>query len=470
MKAGQHGWIIFVATGVFYAQATPDAVRVLDQVRDRVVKRISHLPDYTCVQTINRSYFRRARRQQPAPSCSQIHADKEAQRDHLGLYLTDRLRLDVKVSGSEEIGSWAGASQFNAKSIFDFVGGGPFGTGALGTFATDVFTSGEARFSYIGEKLENSSTLYTYRYRVPLEASHYRIRVWNNWQPIPYEGEVEVDPQSLEIRHLLVRAGQLPPESDTCEMETRVDYAVAQMNTGEFLLPRQTKMHLMNTDGDERDVTTTYAECREYRSESAIFFEDHPVARAEKNTKAAGSAALPKGLPITLELVSPIDTDVAAAGDVVMERVRWPVRERGSKNVLIPEGATVRGRIVQMQHWTTRPARFEIAILLESWEVDDISAPLYAEPNGGEATRGVLINLPPIAQSTRVRIFVFMTGRKHYVVPRGFASRWITVTAPGELTRGTTCPPRASACFRISATPSRLRSDNLEPGTAFVAI
>jgi len=44
--AGQHGWIIFVATGVFYAQAPPDAVQVLEGVPDRVIKRTRHLPDY----------------------------------------------------------------------------------------------------------------------------------------------------------------------------------------------------------------------------------------------------------------------------------------------------------------------------------------------------------------------------------------------------------------------------------------
>jgi hypothetical protein len=56
----------------------------------------------------------------------------EKNADSLQLYLTDRLHLDVKVSHGNEIGSWAGASQFDSRSIFDLVGTGPFGTGTLG--------------------------------------------------------------------------------------------------------------------------------------------------------------------------------------------------------------------------------------------------------------------------------------------------------------------------------------------------
>ena len=156
MRAG----ILFALAGALYAQAQPDPTQVLAHARDLVAARRASLPNYICTQTVNRSYFRRAAPPVPAPSCAQMHVDREAHPYQLDLYLTDRLRLDVKVSGGQEIGSWAGANQFDSKSIFDVVGGGPFGTGALGMFLSDIFTGGGARFAYNGEMLASGGALY----------------------------------------------------------------------------------------------------------------------------------------------------------------------------------------------------------------------------------------------------------------------------------------------------------------------
>jgi len=446
MRAGRsrrlqwgRGGILFAAAGVLCAQTPPDAIHALEQVRDSVVRWIKYLPDYTCVQTVNRSYFRRAGGSYPFPSCAQMHAEQEAHAYRLDLYLTDRLRLDVMVSGGQEIGSWAGASQFDAKSIFDLVGKGPFGTGALGMFLADIFVGGGALFAYKGEAPEGDGTLYAYRFQVPIDASHCTMKAGSGWQTIAYEGEVAIDPRSFQIRHLLAHASHLPPETDTCAVDNSVDYATLRMSTGEFLLPQQSKLHLLNSDGNESDTTTTYGSCREYQSESTIFFGHDPAATSVKNMVGAKPVVLPAGLPIELELVSPIDTDVAAAGDVAIEKVRNPVRAKGSKEVLVPPGATVRGRIVQMKHWMLPPVRFEITIQLESWETAGVTTRLYAKPARDEmaadrpaSIAGAQINLPPAGQSPRVGTFIFKTKSKRYVVPLGLESKWITISAPSE--------------------------------------
>jgi hypothetical protein len=433
MRAG----IIFAVAGAVCAQSLPDPTDVLAHARDRLLERRHRLPNYTCAQNVDRQYLRPFVQPQPAPSCREMR-EGEKSADSLQLYLTDRLRLDVKVSHGNEIGSWAGASQFDSRSIFDLVGSGPFGTGALGTFLTDIFTEGSASFEYDGEKPAGRGESYEYSFRVPLGASHYSVEVGHDWHAVGYEGLVRIDPQSFDLRYLLVRANELPPESETCEAVTSVDYDRVQIGTGNFLLPQRSRLHILMTDSTESDITTTYAACREYHGEATIHFEDEPAAiKTVQKGDVTAPVTLPVGLPVSLALASSIDTETAAAGDVLMEKVRKAVRANRSDDVLIPEGATVRCRIVKMRHWLDSPHRFEIAIRLETWEAGGLSTPIYAKPaNVYEIVasqmhrRRIPIVLPPAGEPASVATFVFQTSRDRYVVPRGFESNWITIAAP----------------------------------------
>ncbi len=427
----------FALAGALWAQGLPNPTDVLAQARDKIVASCARLPNYTCVQTVNRSYLRPPKQPVPFPSCAQLRAERDARDYRLDLFLTDRLRLDVKVSGGVEIGSWAGASQFDSKFVFDVVGRGPFGTGVLGTFLSDIFDNSGGSFTYDGVVLADGKELYQYGFQIPLGASHYLVHAGSDWQAIAYEGEVAIDRDSFDIRRLAVRSGSLPLESEACEVSTTADYAMVHFGRGDFLLPQQSRLHIISTSTAEDDVTTNYTGCREYQSESSISFGDAAPATAAANNAGTGPMKLPAGLPISVALAEPIDTDVAAAGDVVVEAVRKPVRAKGSKEVLIPKGATVRARIVKMQHWMMPPARFDIAIRLEAWETGGVSSPIFAEPDHSETTpgagiprRGDPIYLPPAAQPAKVRTLEILTDQKRAVVPRGFETSWITVQAP----------------------------------------
>lgn len=430
------GGVLVALSGVLCAQAPPDPTEVLTQARDRIVQSQPRLPNYTCVQTVDRSYFRKDKQPHPLSSCGQMRSEKNAHNGHPALVLTDRLRLDVKISAGEEIGSWAGASQFDVKSIFDLVATGPFATGALGGFVFDILASGGVQF--VNESTSNGTTLYRYRFQVPLASSHHLVKVGQSWQAVAYEGEIGIDPHTFDLRHVLLRSSELPPETETCEMTNTVEYAMVRLSSGDFLLPQQSRFHVVMANTQESDVTTTYTGCREYQSESTIHFEEGaPAETVGENAGTAVPVKLPRGLPIALELEKPIDTDLAAAGDVVIEKVCKTVRAKGSKEVLIPAGATVLGRIVKMQHWLSPPARFDIAILLEKWDAGGVWTPLLAEPDrrsvGADLSvrrRGLPAALPPTSPPTRVNTFLFPTNQNRFVVPRGFESKWITTDVP----------------------------------------
>jgi hypothetical protein len=158
------------------AQTLPDPTDVLAHARDNMVERAKRLPNYTCVQTVDREYFVRSTRTPPYASCDQMSAAAARKKPYsLKVDATDRLRLDVKVSGGEEIGSWAGANRFDSRSIVDLVGG-PFGSGQFGPLVLDVFVNIGTAFQYAGQDLQENSPSFHYTFQVPVAASHLMIR------------------------------------------------------------------------------------------------------------------------------------------------------------------------------------------------------------------------------------------------------------------------------------------------------
>ena len=139
------------------AQQPLDPTERLIRARDMLADRDRRLPDYTCVQTVDRSYFGRRHCPNPPPPCDQL---RSLNPHDLVLESTDRVRLDIKASRGIEIGSWAGAP-FSSRSIFDLVGG-PYGTGMLGALISDVFVNGGATYQYIGEESQNGTILSVY--------------------------------------------------------------------------------------------------------------------------------------------------------------------------------------------------------------------------------------------------------------------------------------------------------------------
>jgi hypothetical protein len=414
------------------AQQPSDPRELLAKARDLVIARLMRLSDYVCVQTVDRQYFKYLQRvkrldwsgeQFAPPSCAEIAVfDKENPRDRV-LQSTDRLRLELKVSQGTEIGTWAGASQFGSRSVFDLVGGGTYETGTMGTFLGDIFENGT--YHYMGEETAGTIKLAAYGYQVPLLSSHYRFKTGSGSTPTAFSGVFWIDSDSLEIRRLRVDANEMPPETGGCEATTTVEYQAVQVGAGEFLLPVRSSMRMVRMDGTETRTTAVYSGCREYRGEATIRFDD-AAAPSDVPAAAAPASPLPAGISFSLALTSPIDTDTAAAGDVFTARLREAVHI--SKEVLVPAGARVEGRIVQMQHSLIQPRQFTISLMLEKIEVHGVASPLYARLSWEAGSTG--ISVPPLGQSPLVAALVFTTNNGRHIVRAGYQTNWVTVAPP----------------------------------------
>ena len=422
--------LLLCAAAVALAQTPVNPDDVLARARARLAAAAADTPRYTCTQTVDRSYFRETR--QAARTCDEIVANHRNKRSKPVLMATDRLRFDVEVSdGGYEIYAWPGAARIDTSKIEQMAGGGPLGTGPFGPFLIDIFDNRAVEFQYLGTR-----PLLEYRFRVPLEASHYRVQAGAKWRVTGYDGTFQIDPASTLLRQLTVRTLELPADARSCEATTTMDFGLLQIGDGEYLLPSQTHLQIIGRGAGFTESTTVYSACHEFRGESTVNFGD-PAPQASPGATFTGvvhTPALPPGLPVHLALASEIDTDRAAAGDPVSATLSKPLVDPASKRVLAPAGALVRGRITHMEHHIEGENYFLIGFTFETLELSGAALPLRIildSPHQVQDLRTTTGRASVITESQSGLhsggTLLFPTRLPRYVVPRGFPSTWITL-------------------------------------------
>ncbi len=422
--------LFFCAAAVSLAQQPSD---VLQRAQAQLAKSAADVSKYTCTQTVNRSYLREKR--QPAQSCDAIVANREKGRSALSLEATDRLRFDVEVAdGGYEIYAWPGAARIANEKVEDMAGGGPLGTGPFGPFLVDIFANPAVQFRYLGPK----EGLFQYRYRVPLANSHYRVQTGAAYRITGYDGTFTLDPISARLKQLIVRTLELPHDTPACEATTTMDFAPLKIGAGEYLVPRATWLVVIGRDASVTENSTVYTECREFRGESALRFEDDvpQPPSPPKMQSAVSMSGLPAGLPVLLVLDTAIDTDLAAAGDPVVAKLVKPLIEPITKRVLAPAGSVVRGRITHLEHHIAGENYFLVGLNFESLETQTRTIPLsLILDNPGQKQDSRTLTDRPMSLTIESHsgfrgggTLVFSTRQPRYLVPPGYASNWITLS------------------------------------------
>lgn len=412
------------------ADVSPGAA--LERARTQLEAMTRRLARYACLETVERRYF------QPPPSagrvsCAQIAQARAGRQSPLILDSTDRLRLEVTLAEGREIHAWPGATRFDARNVDQIIHGGPIGTGSFGAHLIGVFDNPGVDFRFASETPAGDRQLFEYRYRVPLDVSHYHIKAGATWQAVPYDGSFWLDPASLELQRFTIHSAELPPASGMCSVDASLDYNEVRIGDGDVLLPRQGQMQVVMSDAAETSSVITFGSCREYQAESELRFDTdsaEPDAAAKRVVHAP--MALPLGLPVQLALMSAIDTDSAAVGDPVSATVSKPVRRAGGGGILIPAGAVVYGRITRMEHHFFPQPYFLVALSFNRLVEGETSSPFAARYDGNAE---VAVELGTNLRAPRGRglefwnvgTFLFSTARPHYVIPAGFAAKWETL-------------------------------------------
>ncbi|SPE39164.1 conserved exported hypothetical protein [Candidatus Sulfopaludibacter sp. SbA3] len=429
---------LLLSAASVWGAADDDPIAVLMRVRDRVMAHAERIPNHTCVETIVRDWYDLAAGPPPS-SCDALlgRRKKAGVGTLLRLATTDRLRLDVALTETQEIYSWAGAARFEEGGIDRLVPTGAIGTGSFAATLLSIFEARDPKFVYEGETTVESRRVMEYSFNVSEEQSHYQVKAGGAWLITGYTGTLLADPVTADLVRLSVRTEELPKATNACEIDTTLNYGMLRIGSEEYLLPTLTRERFINQTGSEAENAITFAACREFRGESVVSFGGN-VGTAEGKSRAAIAPVppwdLPAGLPVMVELTSTIQVDQAAAGDRIRGRLAAPIRDARKEKILAPEGAALEGRLMRVETRYGHPNDVSIALRWETLEVDGVKAPFTIVPDwqtraqtirrpGELPQRPMVFELPRPGEG---RYATLHFSSEHVVVNSGVRSPWFT--------------------------------------------
>lgn len=326
MKAMRIVAVVLAVLSLRAQTPLPPDLDTLTKIRVRMIYNLQHQPNYTCVETIERS-----------------SRPKSSNR----MKLVDTVRLEVALVEGRELFAWPGAKKFEESDLSHMVTTGAIGNGNFGTHAQALFSTRAATFHYLGEEDFEGKKAIRFDYVVPQMLSGYRIRVSAASAVVGYHGSFYADPATLDMKRIVVIADDIPPALMLAGAEDKIDYAVARIGEGDFLLPAQSELSMVGIQGGEEHNRVKFTSCRQFSGESVLTFDDAPAGKPESAPIATREIALPAGLDMELVLTKEIDLQSAAIGDPVAAVVKNDVKQKGV--IIVPKGATAMGHIVRLE-------------------------------------------------------------------------------------------------------------------------
>lgn len=352
------GWL--VAALPLPAQ-DPSANAMLASVRRHMLETLTQQPNYTCLETIERS--------------SRGVREKE-------FHIEDVVKVEVALVNRREMFAWPGSKVFEDSDLRNFVPTGMFGNGDFGAFAQEVFAGPSTKFQMQGQETLGQTLTRRYDFQVPINDGM-RIQGQNREMLSGYHGSFYADPGNMDVLLLEVHADELPKEMDLREVTDTIEYARIKIGTGDFLLPAASEALMVSLRGDASRNHIRFSACHEFTGESKLIFGDNPgdspdAAAAGQNVPTGQQTPgvkqeirLPKNAEITLRLVDEVDTDKAAVGDLVRAVLNNDVKAKGK--VLLPKGTPVSGRIIRLE----RNSNFTVVgFVFQEAESDQVHATL----------------------------------------------------------------------------------------------
>jgi hypothetical protein len=391
---------------------------LLARIKVRAEENLGRLPNYTCLETIERSTRRPSGKFQ----------------------LLDVLRMEVAFVGRKELYAWPGSQQFEDRELFEMVGYGAIGNGSFALHARSVFLSNAPNFTYVGDEIREGRRTVRYGYRVPIGHSGYQLRVRPAEGIVGYHGSFWADADSLDLIRLEVIADEIPPQVPILSASETLEYASVKIAGDDFLLPLSSELALTDLRRNENRNLTRFTRCRQFAGDSVISFDDAPSSVPEL-AKQRTLIQLNDGLEIEMKLETPIEGGVSAVGDPVQAVTVRDVTRKGT--AIIPRGAVVTGRIVKLRRSDDAgDVTWAVGIQLTRIEFRDsyaeahlrldASQPAAQFPVNRLSGRGIILR-GDVESDPRIGI-LYIRGDKGRI-PSGFRMHWRTQTHKSEENR-----------------------------------
>ncbi|MCX7603338.1 MAG: hypothetical protein N2036_04600 [Bryobacteraceae bacterium] len=390
---------------------------LLARIRSVVSENLARLPDFTCVETIERS--------QRDPGSRRFR-------------FLDNIRLEVALVEGKELYAWPGSPRFEERDLRDMVGGGAIGTGDFALHARSIYLSGSARFTYQGVEELRGRKVHVFHYRVPMSESRYIMRIEKTEGPVGYQGHVYNDAETLEIARIEIHIDEIPPYLPLKEGHKVIDYAPMDIGGVRHVLPVSMDMTLVGLNGGESRNRAVFSGCRQYQGASRLVFEAPPPDAPAPQPPVQW--ALPEGLEVRMRLVEALDLAKAAMGDPVVFEVTRDAARGGT--VWLPKGARV---TLRMDHIACRDypvSHCFFALAPGTFFFENKSGEFRAElvlPDLARSMELLLRNVRPqlrmipveMGQAAPGSAILLVSGQRGKL-PGGFSTVWRTLNTRGE--------------------------------------
>ena len=146
--------------------------------KDKVRLVMTGVPNYTCLETIDR-----AKRTPPL-------------RDFIPI---DKTRLEVSVVGGKEMFARPGAHSFDDKDVTSLVTEGLIGSGMFAGLARTLFVKDKGTLRYKGKETLNGHASVRYSFRLTRQESGFNVEVNKRLEPLGFKGSFWFDPATLDL-------------------------------------------------------------------------------------------------------------------------------------------------------------------------------------------------------------------------------------------------------------------------------
>ncbi len=252
-------------TAALPGQDLPPWVLLLARVKQHARATFEHIPDYACLETVNRS-------QKP--------------RNGASFTPIDTLLLEVASVAGKEIFARKGAARFQDGNVRDLASEGLIGSGDFSSTPLNLFVHDAARFTVSSEAGLSEGTTLRFDFEVSALTGAYHVQFGGIQAVVGVRGTFWVDTQSLDLLRIEERHVDLPSDLNVRDIVTSIAYGRTRIGSSEPLLPLSSEVIVTDSSGGQQRNLIEFSGCREYQSDSVVHFEevvpDSPPAPKKK--------------------------------------------------------------------------------------------------------------------------------------------------------------------------------------------
>lgn len=228
----------------------------LADFRSKVRQDMANIPNYTCLETIDRSR-------------------KAGTHDFIPV---DEIRIEVSSVAGREMFAKPGAQSFENRDVTALVKSGMIGWGMFAGLTRTLFVDNNGTFKYKGKETQGGRPTLRYAFRLAQKESGFKIEVENRQEAVAFNGSFWFDPDTFDLVRLEGNSDDMPASLNMDQTLMRTTYARTHIGKSDALLPKTAELRVTYSGGAQELDKIDFSACREFGSDSTIRF-DGPVIK-----------------------------------------------------------------------------------------------------------------------------------------------------------------------------------------------